>query len=207
MNSSNYTVRRATLDDIGPLTELWKSMKFPAEGMSKRITEFQIATDKSGQLLGGLGLQIAERQGLIHSDAFVDFSLAEQLRPLLWERIHSVATNHGLSRLWTQEKAPFWNHCGMIKAEPEVLAKLPVPWRGTAEGWLTLKLKEDVETVVSMDKEFALFMDSEKQRTQRAFQQAKILKVIVTLIALALFGLVIAGVFLMARKNPQLLGR
>src|SRR3989454_2953075 len=167
MNSSNYRVRRATLDDIGQLTDLWKSMHLPADQLGKRITEFQVAESADGKLLGAVGLQMAERQGRIHSEAFSDFALSDHLRPLLWERGHAVATNHGLLRLWTREQAPFWNRCGLVKADAEALEKLPAVWRGQSSGWLTLKLREDIETAISLDKEFALFMESEKQRTQR----------------------------------------
>ncbi len=200
MNSSDYHVRRATLDDIGQLTALWNAMNFPAMELAKRPTEFQVTEGADGKLVGLVGLQIAERQGRIHSEAFKDFALADQLRPLLWERIHAVATNHGLLRLWTQEQAPFWNHCGLVKADAEALEKLPAIWRGPASDWLTLKLREDIAAVISLDKEFALFKESEKQRTQRAFQQARILKMIATFIALALLVLVAAGAFYVVRK-------
>ncbi len=207
MSASNYRLRRATLEDIGPLTELWKSMRFPVEGLSKRVTEFQVAESPDGKLLGAIGLQILEKQGRIHSEGFTDFSVAEQLRPMLWDRIHAVATNHGLLRLWTNEDAPFWNRCGLAKPDEEALAKLPAAWRNEPPNWLTLKLKEDIETLVSLDKEFALFMESEKQRTNGAFQQARILKMIATLIAIALLGLVMVGAFLLLKRNPNLLHR
>jgi N-acetylglutamate synthase-like GNAT family acetyltransferase len=207
MNSSPYRVRRATLDDINELTALWKSMHLPAEDLSKRITEFQVAQGAAAKLLGAVGLQIAERQGRIQSEAFSDFALAEQLRPLLWDRIQAVASNHGLLRLWTQEVAPFWNHCGLIKADAEALAKLPAAWQNQRPAWLTLKLKEEVETAVSLDKEFALFMESEKQRTQKAFQHARILKGIATLVAIAVLILILGAAFFLVRKNPGLLHR
>ncbi len=200
MTLSDYHVRRATLDDIGQLTALWNAMNFPAMELAKRPTEFQVTEGADGKLVGLVGLQIAERQGRIHSEAFKDFALADQLRPLLWERIHAVATNHGLLRLWTQEQAPFWNHCGLVKADAEALEKLPAIWRGPASDWLTLKLREDIAAVISLDKEFALFKESEKQRTQRAFHQARILKMIATFIALALLVLVAAGAFYVVRK-------
>ncbi len=207
MTSPNFQVRRATLDDVAQLMALWQSMRFPAEELARRITEFQVAVEPDGKLLGAVGLQMAERQGLIHSEAFTDFALAETLRPLLWERLQSVATNHGLLRFWTAEEAPFWNHCGMAKADPEALGKLPAAWRPLSKTWLTLKLKEDLEETISADRELALFMEMEKQRTQRALQQARILKHIATLIAFALFFLVLAGAFYLLRKNPQLLQR
>src|SRR2546425_12217948 len=123
MSSPPYRVRRATLDDIGQLSALWQSMHLAADGLSKRVTEFQVAESAEGKLLGAVGLQIAERQGCVHSEAFTDFALAEHLRPLLWERLQSIAVNHGLRRLWTQEKAPFWNHCGLVQPEAETLQK------------------------------------------------------------------------------------
>src|SRR5258706_1764046 len=125
MTLSNYRVRRATLDDIGQLNSLWQSMHFPADDLAKRITEFQIAEGMDGKLAGAVGLQISERQGRLHSEGFTDFALADELRPQLWERVQSVATNHGLIRLWTQEHAPFWSHCGLAKADDESLQKLP----------------------------------------------------------------------------------
>jgi N-acetylglutamate synthase-like GNAT family acetyltransferase len=207
MSSPPYRVRRATLDDIGYLLELWKSMGFPGEDLAKRITEFQVAESAEGKLLGAVGMQIVQRQGLIHSEGFTDFALADALRPLLWERLHSVAVNHGLLRVWTWETAPFWHRSGLQAAEPQLLEKLPTLWRNPEKSWLTLKLKEDVEEVISADKEFALFMEQERQRSRRTLQQAKAMKVLAMLISLALLGLIIAGAFMVLRRNPNLLHR
>ena len=207
MNPPHFVVRRATLDDIAQLTALWESMRFATEELARRVTEFQVALSAEGQLLGALGLQIAERQGLLHSEAFTDFSYADQVRPLLWERLHAVATNHGLLRVWTQESAPFWSHCGLAAPDPPALEKLPAVWRNLPSRWLTLKLREDVEAVIAVDKEFALFMQSERQRTDRAFQQARALTLIATLIAVALLVTVLIGAFILFQKNPQLLRR
>ncbi len=207
MDSSNYRVRRATLDDLPHLTSLWQTMHFRTDELGKRVTEFQIAEGGDGKLVGAVALQIAERQGRVHSEGFSDFAVADQIRPLFWDRLQSVARNHGLLRLWTKERAPFWSHCGLQAADPEALQKLPALWRAEPTDWLTLKLKDEVEAVLSLDKEFAMFMESEKQRTQRAFQHARILKIIATLIALVVFVLVVMGAFLLFKKNPSLLRR
>ena len=207
MSSAKYTVRRATLDDVGALTELWKTMHFPVEPLARRVTEFQVAEDAPGKLAGAVGLQIAQRQGQIHSEGFTDFAVADQIRPLLWERLRSVAANHGLVRLWTRETAPFWKHCGLAEPDAAALQKLPAAWKSENSEWRTLKLKEDLEEVISADKEFALFMESERERTQRALQHAKILKFIATVIALALVGLVAVGAFMIWKRNPGLLHR
>ena len=182
-------------------------MQYPTPDLARRVTEFQVAEGADGTVLGAVGLQLAERQGLVHSEAFSDFSLAEQLRPLLWDRIQNIATNQGLLRLWTQEQAPFWNHCGMVKADDEALQKLPAAWRGSSSPRLTLKLKDDLETVMSADKEFALFMESEKQRTEQVFKHARTLKNAMTLLAFALLVLVVVWAIRMFLRNPQLLHR
>lgn len=207
MTLTNYRVRRATLDDIEQLMRLWQSMHFAADDLAKRITEFQVAENAEHKVVGAVGLQIADRQGRLHSEAFTDFALADLLRPQLWERLQAVASNNGLVRLWTQEQAPFWSHCGLAKADAEASDKLPPGWKTLSGAWLTLKLKEDIQEVISADKEFALFMQAERQRTERTFQQARILKFIATLIAVAILFLVMAGAFFVIRKNPQLLHR
>ena len=207
MDSSNYRVRRATLDDLAQLTGLWQAMRLAAADLAKRITEFQVAEGPDGKVLGAIALQVVARQGRIHSEGFVDFSQADKLRPVLWERLQSVARNHGLLRLWSQEKAPFWSHCGMVAADAESMQQLPALWRTDDGEWLTLKLRDDLETVMSLDKEFAMFRESEKQHTARTFQQARVLKIVATLIALAVLLLVLAGAFFVVKNNPRLLGR
>jgi N-acetylglutamate synthase-like GNAT family acetyltransferase len=207
MTSSNYRVRRATLDDVRPLMALWQSMNYPADELVRRMTEFQVAENTAGTLLGAVGLQVAERQGCIHSEAFTDFALADHLRPLLWERLHAVAANLGVFRLWTREQAPFWSHSGMVRADAEVLAKLPAPWRGHSAGWLTLKLREDLDAVIKADHEFSLFMAAEKQRTNRVLVRARILKAVVTVISFGLLALAIGVAIYLLRRNSQILGR
>jgi hypothetical protein len=187
---------------------MWEPMQFCIQDLAKRVTEFQVAEGPDGTLLGAVGMQIAERQGLIHSEAFSDFALAEHLRPLLWDRLHTVAANQGLLRVWTREQAPFWHHCGLLQADSEALQKLPALWRGPSPtNWLTTKLREDVEAVLSVDQEFALFMQSEKQRTDRVFQQARTLKTIVTLIAFLLLIAVAVWGFSVFLRSPHLLQR
>jgi len=207
MDQSNYRGRRATLDDLPALTALWQAVHLPSEELTRRITEFQVAEVADGKIVGAVGLQVAERQGRIHSEAFLDSALSDSLRPMLWDRIQTVARNHGLLRLWTQEQAPFWGRCGLVSADGESMRKLPAIWRGGSPEWLTLKLKDDLETVMSLDKEFALFMDSEKQRTARAFQHARVLKLLATFIAFTVLVLVLLGALLLLRKKSLMMGR
>jgi N-acetylglutamate synthase-like GNAT family acetyltransferase len=208
MSAAEFRVRRATLEDIGALSALWAGMRFQVEDLAKRITEFQVAETAEGQIIGALGLQILERQGSLHSEAFTDFALADRVRPLLWDRMNALAANHGLIRLWTQEQAPFWRQCGLAIPDDDALKVLPKPWRAASSAyWLTLKLREDLETLMRADHEFALFMQSEKARTQRSLQHARLLKLVATLLALALFIAVLLGAIFVFKNSSRLLGR
>jgi len=63
-------VRRATLDDLPQLMDLWKLEKLPAEVLEKRFTEFQLVADSRGKIVGALGMQMVENQGKLHSELF-----------------------------------------------------------------------------------------------------------------------------------------
>jgi N-acetylglutamate synthase-like GNAT family acetyltransferase len=204
MNPPNFRVRRATLEDVSALLQLWSSMRFDADALAKRATDFQVAEDSNKTILGAIGLQIVARQGCIHSEAFTDFSVADEVRPLFLDRLKALANNHGLIRLWTQENAPFWKHCGLEQADAQTLEKMPADWKALGSGWLTLKLKEDFEEILSGNAEFALFVEAEKRRTRKTLDQARLVKVIATGIAvLLLLGIVIAGIYLL-RRNPHI---
>ena len=205
MNLVNYRVRRATLNDIKNLTALWRAMQLPAIELEKRLTEFQVVEAEDGQVVGGIGLHITERQGRLHSEAFKDFAQADLLRQLLWERIQNVASKHGLTRLWSKETAPFWEHSGFRTATAETLQKLPAVWSELKTGARTMPLREEAKAApISLDKEFALFMESEKSRTAKLFRQARTLRIIATLIAIILFIIVMmVGAFFVLHKAPR----
>ncbi len=201
MNPAGYRVRRATLDDLVTLRPIWEAMRLPVPDLEKRLTEFQVAEDAAGRIVGAIGFQMTDRQARIHSEAFPDFAAADPVRPLFWERLQVLMLNHGIVRIWTQEQAPFWKQHGLNPANPDALKKLPAAWAHSSEAWFTLKSKDE-ETIVSLEKELALFMEAEKQRTARAFQQARVLKFIATLLAVAFAIFVVFAVVFMLRKNP-----
>lgn len=182
MNPSDYRVRRATLDDIVALKGLWQIMRFAGGELEKRLTEFQIVEAPDNKVVGALGFQMTERQGRIHSETFEDFAIADAMRPQLWARIQSLAMNHGIFRLWTQERAPFWTQTGFQPVNDKIIKRLPAAWNDSSSSWLSLQLKDE-EAIASLEKEFAMFMESEKQRSAHALGQARTLKTIVTIVA------------------------
>jgi N-acetylglutamate synthase-like GNAT family acetyltransferase len=204
---TSYRVRRAVVDDRDALVALWETMKLPAGELEKRLTEFQVAVNEHQEIVGALGIRLASKHGQLHNEAFTDFAQADSIREALWERMQSVATNHGLVRLWTTESAPFWSRSGFAPAGGDELKRLPNPWEKAGERWLTLKLRDDPEEIMNVDQEFAMFMEAEKLRSRQMMDQAKMLKLLATLLAIGLFLIVISIGAWMAIKNPSLLRR
>jgi N-acetylglutamate synthase-like GNAT family acetyltransferase len=204
MSATQFQARRATLEDLGALQGHWEMMRFPAGELEKQLTDFQVVTDAAGVVVGAIGFQIAQRQGRIHSESFSDFSLAEKARPLLWERIQSLCTNHGITRLWTLEQSPFWARTGFQPATATGLEKLPEPWDRLKPGWHCLQLRDD-QALATLDKEFAMFVASEKQRSEAALGQAKVLKTLATIIALLIAAVIFGAaiyVFMTKKAGP-----
>jgi N-acetylglutamate synthase-like GNAT family acetyltransferase len=204
MSSANFRVRRATLDDLDTLRPMWESMRFTTAELERRLTEFQVAEDSEAQVVGGVGFQISERHARVHSETYADFSVADEVRPLIWQRLQALSLNHGIVRLWTQESSPFWKQNGFASASAEALKKMPSNWKNETSGWLTLPLKDE-DSIVSGEKELALFMAAEKQRTARAFKHVRTLKTFATAVAILLALFVGVALFYIIRKNPALL--
>jgi len=172
--------------------------------LDKRLTEFQVAESADGKFIGAVAMRMAESQGLILHEVFANFALADDVRPLLWERMQAVATNHGLVRIWTREDAPFWSRCGLTPASPEALAKLPESWQVKDARWLVFQRREEIAGTQSVEKEFEMFIQAERQRTQSALEHAKLLKAFATALAVILAMAVIAAAVYLLRKNPIL---
>jgi N-acetylglutamate synthase-like GNAT family acetyltransferase len=203
MTLESHRVRRATVEDLPGMKVLWESMQFAADELEKRLTEFQVVEAADGGIVGTIGVQMAGPHARLHSEAYTDFAAADDARALLMERIQSLASNHGVMRLWTQEKAQFWPRHGFHPANPDVLRKLPAAWTEAGTAWLTLQLKDEA-TLVSLEKELAMFMQTEKAQTARTLGHARTIKLVATLIALLLGIVVLGAVIYLLQKNPGL---
>jgi N-acetylglutamate synthase-like GNAT family acetyltransferase len=186
MNS--YQTRRATVDDLEQLAELWQAAHLPAATLEKQFTEFLVAEDDQGKLVAAIGLHIEGSNGRIHSEAFADFSLTDVVRPALWKRLQTVAQNHGLFRLWTEEAAPWWKKdAGFSAPTDEILQKLPEPFGQRHAVWLVLRLKEETADPEFLDKEIAMFKEAERVKREILIGRAKIIRICGTLFAALVF--------------------
>jgi len=194
-----WRVRRAVVDDLAALSQLWREAQMPGEKISqleKSFTDFQVVEDADGRLHGALALEIAGRSGRVHSEAISNFALADTLRPLLWVRVNGVAHNHGLHRLWTQETAPFWKKdIGFAPPPDDVKPKFPEAFGLLDNSWAMLRLREEGADPDMIEQHFAAFRDAERARRERMLSNIAPLKWIGLAIAAALLLIGLASLF------------
>jgi N-acetylglutamate synthase-like GNAT family acetyltransferase len=204
MTASTLRVRRATVEDLDALRPLWNSMHLSVDELEPRLTEFQLVEDADGKIVGAIGFQIGTNHGRLHSESFADFALADAARELLWSRIQTLATNHGILRLWMLEKTPFWMRMGFKPADAEELKKLPVNWNAENAAWMTLPLKNEA-AINAVEQEMAMFMSAQKQHMDRTLQQVRTMKTLATIVAILFAILAFGAAFYLLIKRPELL--
>ena len=195
MTDANVQVRRATIEDIPQLFSLCQQENVTPVDLEKRFKEFQVVQGPGGEVMGAIGLQISGNHGLLHTEVIQQPEHADALRKKLWDRVALMSQNFGLVRIWIQSAAPFWHTIGFVPANPEVMPKLPSEFSGNPGNWSTLQLKEEA-AVASIDKEFAMFREAERERTEKMLRQARALKMFAAVLAVAIFGLALVGAFL-----------
>ena len=200
MNPGPLQIRRATVDDLPALKALWLAAQFPAADLENRLTEFQVV-ESGGQFAGALGVQFLRQHARLHSEDYADFAVADAARELFWARIQKLAANLGAFRVWTQETSPFWKHWGFQPANAETLARLPDEWKGLEGRWLTLELKNEEAINTALQSQLAGFLDAEKEQTARVAEQARKLRLFLTIALLVFAGICFAvAVFLLLRR-------
>lgn len=184
----DWRVRRAVVDDLAALAELWREAQMPAQNFEKNFTDFQVVEDGEGRLRATVAMEISGHFGRLHSEAIADFALADTLRPLLWARLQGVAQNHGIYRLWTLEAAPFWKKdAGFAPPGEDVKQKFPEAFGSADQPWLTLRLREEGADPEALERQFEAFRATEQARRERLLSQVAPLKWVGLAIAAALF--------------------
>jgi len=204
MSQQILRIRRATVDDCPALKAIWASMRLPADELEKRLTEFQVVEIAEGEVVGALGFQVLRQHALLHSESYSDFALADAARELFWERLQKLAANHGVFRVWTQERSPFWKTFGFQPPKAGVLGRLPAEWKNDFEGgWLTVQLKNEEVIAAALEKEFAPFMTEEKLETRKLSEKARRINNIIIVVGFTIGILSIAtAIYLFIHRNP-----
>lgn len=201
MSQPELRIRRATVDDRETLKTLWATVGLPVDELEKRLTEFQVV-ESGGQVLGAIGVQIVQQHARLHSEDYTDYSVTDAARELFLERIQTIAANHGVFRLWTQERSPFWTRAGFLPANAETLARLPAEWNQAEGKWLSLQLKNEEVIAAALGETLSGLMDEEKKQTARVSEKAKTLKTIITFLGFATFAICLAlAIYLLMHRH------
>jgi hypothetical protein len=203
MNPQTLRIRRATVDDFAALTIIWASMRLPADELEKRLTEFQVVENSEGEVVGAIGIQFSKQHALLHSEGYSDFSVADAARNLFWTRIQTLAANHGVFRIWTQERSPFWKSFGFQPPTAAIFPRLPEEWKNEFDGgWLTFQLKNEDVINAALEKNFAPFMTGEKLGTKRISEKVKTINTVITVAGFAIGIICFAvAIYLFVHRN------
>jgi N-acetylglutamate synthase-like GNAT family acetyltransferase len=204
MSGTTLRVRRANVEDLDMLRPLWESMHLPGAALEPRLTEFQLVENAEGHIVGGIGFQVGTNHGHLHNEGFTDFGIADAARDLLWKRIQTLATNHGILRLWTRENSTFWKNLGFKPASEEELKRLPAEWNTEGPPWFTFQLKDEA-AIGAVERELAMFMSAQKQQSQRTMDQVRVLKTLALVVAIIFSIIAFGAAFYLLLKRPDLL--
>jgi N-acetylglutamate synthase-like GNAT family acetyltransferase len=193
MSANPLHIRRAVVDDLPALRSLWTVARLPSAGLESRLTEFQVV-ENGGVFAGAVGFQVVRQHARFYAEDYADFSVADAARELFWERFQTLAANHGVFRVWTQETSPFWTRWGFQPADAETLKRLPEEWRPLEGRWLTLELKNEDTINAALGNQFAGFMAAEKKKTAQVAAQARQIKWFITIACFVVFFICLAGV-------------
>jgi len=203
MDLSQYVVRRANIDDLEGLKLFWDRNHLQILDLERRLTEFQLVVSPEGDLVGAMGLRVEGKQGVIHSEAYMEPEQADTFRPLLWDRVHNVARNLGLLRVWVdgvEDCKSFWSDSGFEECAPDRSAQLPAGTESPKGSWLVLSLRDESAEVISIQKEFEIFQQAQRAESEHRIEQARKLKVIALGVAVVVILLIVIAGFLLFLK-------
>jgi len=197
MEERVFLARRATLDDLAALRELWAQEQLDADDLEKRITEFQVAYDAEGKILGSIGMKREGDDGWVHSEAFSDFGVADQLRRVIWERLKTIAKNYAMARIWMRDCGLFWKELGFDEADEKMKGQLPAGFGDKGGNWYVIRLRNDpfADGTEAAKRQELMFREALRAETERTLRQARVVKIIALVMSIVLFAvIVLAGI-------------
>ncbi|MBM3824395.1 MAG: hypothetical protein FJ404_16175 [Verrucomicrobia bacterium] len=194
MTLAALTARRANIDDLPALKTLWTQHGIEASEAERQITEFQVAFDERQILAGCAAVRVSGQNALIHSEAYAQPESAGLVRATLWPRVQSLARNLGLFRLWIRSPDEFWKSNGFGDPTEMARKKWPEEWGPQTPPLACLVLREESLELISIEKEFELFQQAQKESTEKVFRQARFAKAF-ALLVLAV-GVAVVVIFL-----------
>lgn len=178
MDPAQCIVRRANVDDLQGLKQLWERAGMQVLDMERRLTEFQLVSSMDGDLKGVTALHVEGRHALLYGEAYVRPEEEAQFRPMMWERLKTLAKNHGVARVWTREESPFWHQeAGFAEVDAELGKRLPAKFGDAQHHWSSLALREETGEAVSWEKEFEMFQHASRAGMEETMAKARRLRI------------------------------
>ena len=193
-SASHYTARRAHLEDLPALLQLWQQAGLPGEQLEKFLTEFQVVPGEEGVILAAIGLQITGDEALLHSEAVSRASEADACRTALWTRMQIVVRNQGVVRLWTLEDAGFWRGLFQV-AQPAEITALKSPFADPTAAWYTLRLLDEVQMKKLVNEQMILRGGSLDEDRAEFAEKVRKVKLVAYSFAAAVIGLLLVFAF------------
>lgn len=200
MNAELIETRRATVDDLAGLRELWTAAGWKAADLEKRFTEFQVALEKGGLMLGCAALEMADHQGKLHSETYRRPELFSTLAPLLAARVLRVAQNHGLHRIWLHpDQVHLFQSHPIRPAGANERGHLPSHFGSPHELWMVLPLRDE-SVLVLAEREFALLKQTQQESTERTLRRARLFRWAAAFLLALVVAFAVAGLWLLLRR-------
>lgn len=196
MNAAPFTVRRASVDDIPALRRLGANKEDAGPALERRLGEMQVVLDAVGTLVGAWGVRTSGNQAHVYERLVVACMDEAAFREMVWQRILTLARNHAWSRIWVKSEEAVWGDWGFVAADAECLRTLPTVFGPAEGGWRVLVLRGDRVEQVSMEAEFEVFQQAQREATERLMIRAKKYR----FIALVLCGLVLLGFMILVLR-------
>lgn len=170
------TARRANLEDLPSLLQLWEASGLPGTQLEKFLTEFQVVTGPDGRVQAAIGLQVDGDDALVHSEAVAEGVDADSCRLALWTRMQIVLRNQGALRAWTLEDAEYWQTVFRPALANEVGA-LRASFADPTASWRVLPLLDEARVTRMVNEQVLLrggSLDGDRAEFAETIRRARI---------------------------------
>jgi hypothetical protein len=169
MDSTPMESRRANVEDLGTLMDLWSGAGLPSDELGRFLGEFQVVTGPDGRILHAIGLLVEGEEALLHSEAMAQEAGADPdaWRAVAWRRLRLIARNQGVVRIWSREDADYWAGSGF---QPVAVGELPATLPSFVqrdEGWWIYRHPEPAQADQMVQREMALWRTLREQEAER----------------------------------------
>jgi N-acetylglutamate synthase-like GNAT family acetyltransferase len=196
--------RRAAVDDLPLLLELWRSAGLPADDLAPFLTEFQVASTPEGTVTAAIGLMVGGADALLHSEALSAEYEADELRSTLWSRVIILARNQGIQRLWTQETGDFWTASGFVPATFPMETGVP-KFVEPGPGWFWCQLFDPVEAKQLVAEQMALWEATRAGEAEELQQRIRNFRTLAVGFAALVVLMMLGFLFYVLRARPDIL--